>query len=200
MDKITSFLNNRFSSTRSAIITIDGFGSSGKTTYSEKLKSYLQNNGYSVIIMHLDDFIHPTNIRYNNQYSEWECYYYLQWRFDYINHNIIETFRNKENKQLPVQLYDKRKDNYITITINFSHFNIMILEGNFIQREELFINPEFAIFINVPKEERLRRALERDNYIGEKNDIIEKYNNRYFPAEEYYEEKYKPMLLADRII
>ena len=65
---------------RSPIIGIDGLGGSGKTTIAEEL--YAQIDGSQ--LFHLDDFIHPKSVRYNDDFEEWYCYYHLQWRYDYL--------------------------------------------------------------------------------------------------------------------
>ena len=56
------------------------------------------------------------------------------------------------------------------------------------------------IYIDVPRKTRLDRVLERDNYIGNTQQIIEKYQNRYFPAEDKYIEECNPIMNADYVI
>ncbi|WP_301110209.1 hypothetical protein [Sporosarcina sp.] len=45
----------------------------------------------------------------------------------------------------------------------------------------------------------MERALNRDTYIGSKEEIIDKYERRYFPAEDVYMNDCNPLLLADYI-
>lgn len=47
---------------------------------------------------------------------------------------------------------------------------------------------------------RLNRVLERDGYIGDRQQIKTKYNDRYFPAEHHYIEVCSPSKNADYII
>ena len=61
-------------------IGIDGLGGAGKTTFAEKLQRQLGNS----MIFHIDEFIHPRNIRYKETLNEWKAYYYKQWRYDYF--------------------------------------------------------------------------------------------------------------------
>ena len=53
---------------------------------------------------------------------------------------------------------------------------------------------------DVPEEERLCRVLLRDGYIGDEAAIREKYEKRYFPAERFYADKYRPAEKADLVI
>lgn len=56
------------------------------------------------------------------------------------------------------------------------------------------------IYIDIPEEIRLDRVLERDGYIGNKEQIKAKYDNRYFPAEHHYTAVCSPVENADYII
>ena len=56
------------------------------------------------------------------------------------------------------------------------------------------------IYLDVPEDVRLHRVLNRDTYIGDAQQITEKYENRYFPAERHYFNEYHPDKLADYII
>ena len=49
------------------------------------------------------------------------------------------------------------------------------------------------------KETRLKRISDRDIYMGSKEEIALKYEQRYFPAEEKYIEQCNPLALADVI-
>lgn len=62
---------------------------------------------------------------------------------------------------------------------------------------------DYMIYIDVPEKVRLQRVLKRDTYIGDEQQIIDKYENRYFPAERRYIEEYQPgnngdMLLSEK--
>ncbi len=59
---------------------------------------------------------------------------------------------------------------------------------------------DFTIYLDVPREERLKRVLARDSYIGELEDIKNKYERRYFPAEEKYILDCSPIENADFVL
>lgn len=59
---------------------------------------------------------------------------------------------------------------------------------------------DYMIYIDVPDKVRLERVLKRDTYIGDKQQIITKYENRYFPAEHKYMEEYDPKSNADFVM
>lgn len=59
-------------------IGIDGLGGAGKSTLVDSLKSELKEKNYNPYVLHIDNFIHPKSIRYNDSKEEWYCYYNLQ--------------------------------------------------------------------------------------------------------------------------
>ena len=193
-------LKNTDISKRIYIIGIDGLGGAGKSSLVESLKLELQNENYNSYILHIDDFIHPRNIRYNDSKEEWYCYYNLQWRYDYLIKEILDPIKNGEEIDKEIEFYDKENDTYIKKHIYIPHNSILLLEGVFLQRKEIRNYLDFVIYLDVPQEIRLNRVLKRDIYIGSENDIKDKYNRRYFPAENRYILEYSPALNADFVL
>lgn len=198
--KIAEQIEEIYISNRTLIIGIDGLGGAGKSTISEKLYKIFCDNGYHVALFHIDDFIHPKAIRYNDNYAEWECYYNLQWRYDYLINDVVNPIRCGNDFTDKVELYDKDNDTYYLVDANVPVGSIVIIEGVFLQRQELKDLFDYMIYIDIPEEVRLKRVLERDGYIGNQQQIKAKYDNRYFPAEHYYIKECSPRKNADYII
>lgn len=182
------------------VVGVDGLGGAGKSTVSNLLKSKLRNKGFGSYVLHIDDFIHTKYIRYNEFEEEWYCYYNIQWRYDYLVKEILLPIKNCSKIDRLIELYDKENDNYVLESIDILQGCILILEGIFLQRKELKGYLDFIIYIDAPKELRLKRVLERDSYIGEIEDIKNKYNRRYFPAEERYLTEYSPVENANLVL
>lgn len=198
--KIAEQIKKLLNPDHTLIIGIDGLGGAGKSTISDSLYKSLTEEKYNVTLLHIDDFIHPKAIRYNDNYSEWECYYNLQWRYDYLIDKIITPIKNGTDINSEIELYDKDNDTYYLSEINIPVGSIVIIEGVFLQRNELSNVFDYMIYIDIPEEIRLERVLERDGYIGDKEQIKAKYDNRYFPAEHHYTEIYSPSKKADYIV
>ena len=181
------------------MVGIDGLGGAGKSTVSEDIMRLLQDNGINTEIFHIDDFIHPRAVRYNDSYPQWEQYYYLQWRYDHFTEAVAGPAR--DGRALPpVELYDKDNDSYIVKRLDIPVGSVILTERIFLQREELNGLFDYMVYIDVPEEERLCRVLLRDGYIGDEAAIREKYEKRYFPAERFYADKYRPAEKADLVI
>jgi len=182
------------------IVGIDGLGGAGKSTISIELSELLSRNQVHNLLFHIDDFIHPKAIRYNENYAEWECYYNIQWRYDYFIQEVIEPIKSKRENSIDIELYDKDHDSYFITKEYLKDKSVVIVEGIFLQREELKNTFDFMIYVDVPEKIRLDRVLSRDHYIGDEEQIISKYENRYFPAERRYVEKCQPNIQADYVI
>lgn len=181
------------------MIGIDGLGGSGKSTISEKICAELEKHHLQPVLLHIDDFIHVRNIRYHSAYPDWQCYYYLQWRYDYFI-DVISRLKQKTGSSIEIELYDKENDRYITQKFSIQPGTAVITEGVFLQRKELQGMFDYMIYLDIPEKIRMKRVLKRDTYIGSAKEITAKYENRYFPAEHYYVETYHPEKTADLII
>lgn len=195
IDSIVSIAETRSIS----IIGIDGLGGAGKSTISEMICSDLERNGIHTILLHIDDFIHTRQIRYNSEYPEWRCYYELQWRYDYFI-QTVKRLKAASDHSVEVELYDKDNDKYYTEIYTTTSKTAVIVEGIFLQRKELQGFFDYMVYIDVPENVRLSRVLQRDTYIGNERQIINKYRTRYFPAERHYFRIYQPDQSADCLI
>lgn len=182
------------------LIGMDGLGGAGKTTFAEKLKRNLEFNGFHVVLLHMDDFIHPQKIRYSAKQDEWICYYDKQWRYDYVIENILYPIHLGETIDQNIEIYDKKNDTYEKRHVSIGSNTIVMLEGVFIQRPELKMFFDFVVYMDVPKDKRLERVLLRDTYIGDRIKIQEKYEKRYFPAEDFYMKSCSPIANADYVM
>jgi uridine kinase len=182
-------------SNRSLLIGIDGLGGSGKTTYAYKLQRQLEGS----MIFHLDDFIHMKEVRYNEDYEEWYCYYHLQWRYDYLIQKLLQPLKSGLAVNEKIEVYNKETDSYILREIEIPVGKTVIIEGVFLQRPELRPYFETVIYLDVDQETRLKRISDRDTYMGSKEEIALRYEERYFPAEVKYIKQCNPLALADLI-
>lgn len=182
------------------IVGIDGLGGAGKSTLSGELETMLRKAGLQAIVLHIDDFIHPKIVRYRNDIPAWECYYNLQWRYDYFLHDILSPMQKNHVFHDIIEIYNKEKDSYIVQTLDAEPGTIILVEGIFLQRKELQGYFDTMIYLEVPEEIRLQRVLHRDSYIGDTSQITEKYETRYFPAERHYVKTCAPAQHADLVI
>ncbi len=186
--EIKSFIksNNRF------ILGIDGLSRSGKTTFVEKLKLEFGNRGIHYMVFHLDDHIVERKKRYNTGFEEWYEYYEIQWDVEWLRKHLFENLLKSQEITLPY--YDEDTDSSQLKTVKLPSSGIIIIEGVFLQRKEWRDFYDKVIFLNCSRERRLLRETK------ETQQNKEKFERRYWKAEEYYIDKINPMECADLIL
>lgn len=182
------------------LVGIDGLGGAGKNTLSDDIYRYLNKKKIYTIVFHIDDFINNKETRYNEKCPAWKYYYEIQWRYKYFINDVLKKVSKSGDTDIDVELYDKNSDTYFIQKYNIALKTIVIVEGVFLQREQLKKLFDYIIYIDIPKPIRFARILKRNAYIGSKNQIIEKYKCRYFPAENKYVNEYRPGDVADYVI
>ncbi|MDE5883465.1 MAG: uridine kinase [Oscillospiraceae bacterium] len=200
MQKLFRKIESLQDSSRTVLIGIDGLGGAGKSTISRLLEDYSRSKNYPIFVLHVDDFIHPRAVRYNPDVPEWKCYYHLQWRYDYLIQNIMKPLRNGQDFHRQIAFYNKENDSYFSRQVTIPVGSLVILEGIFLQREELRGMFDYMLYLDISEETRLQRVLKRDGYIGSQQQIRHKYEVRYFPAERIYTQDYNPAAKADYVI
>lgn len=187
-------------SPNSLIIGIDGLSGAGKTTFVNSLEEQVRVLGRVPVVLHIDDFITPRSVRYNDNYEEWYCHYVLQWRYDYLIEQVLAPVRMGSHVQAQIELYNNGQDSYYLENVVIPSGAVLLLEGVFLQREELSSHVDHVIYLDVPRPVRLARQLKRDTSIGDEQAIMAKNNRRYFPAEDHYLVECEPTKHADLVI
>lgn len=182
------------------IVGITGVDTSGKTQLTNELKVALINQGYQVQVVHVDDFHNEKAIRYANELSEPDQYYYRSIDFEKIARDLLQLI--KKNRRLETTINHLNLDTD-TWTYNKKYLinpqTIVLLEGVFIYRDET--RPFIDTFIHLHVDEAivLERAQLRDKP-KQGEEVIRKYHAKYLPAQRRYLEKYNPCLIADVIV
>ncbi|KMP29740.1 MULTISPECIES: uridine kinase family protein [Bacillus] len=168
------------------IIGIDGCGGAGKSTLANKIKSKFS----TVTIVHMDDFYlpsaqivneHPTNKSVGADF-DWKRL--LQEVLDPISKGVEGCYKR----------YDWETDS-LAETHNVPAIGIVIIEGVYATRQELAEMYDLKIWVNCPRETRIKRGIARDGEIAR-----DMWENNWMVAEDMYVESHKPHEFADYII
>ncbi|WP_257391443.1 kinase [Cytobacillus gottheilii] len=174
------------------IIGIDGLSRSGKTTYAKQLEKELSALSYSVVVLHIDDFITCRSDRYHTKFEEWYEYYYLQWNSIELKNKLFNKIKSASVLQLPY--YISTLDRRIQKNVSIRHADIIMIEGVFLQRPQWRDSFDFVVYIESTRSARFNR--END----ETKKDIEKFKERYWKAEDYYIHNINPAKKANVII
>lgn len=174
------------------VLGIDGLSRSGKTTLTKKVVQHLQEENISVCLFHIDDYIVEKKRRYNTGFEEWIEYYHLQWDVRWLKENLFQKL--KKSNVLKLLTYDYDSDTQKLEMTEIPDTCVIIIEGVFLQRKDWREFYDIMIYLESSREIRFSRESESTK----RN--IEKFQNRYWKAEDYYLEVETPWEQADLVI
>jgi len=181
------------------VIGINGVDTSGKTVFTENLALYLSNNGIKNEIIHIDDFHNPLEIRSQGE-NEIDAYYYNAFNYRQIIDEILEPLRKNGSvyKEILCLNIDTNKyENKRCYRINSE--TVLLIEGVMLFRPPVSEYLDGRIFLHIDFDEVLKRAYSRDvPKYGES--FMEKYKNKYIPAQKRYLEEYEPVKNCDIVV
>jgi len=180
-----AILNQRRTSAR-LIAGIDGAGGAGKSTLARGISEAFVER---VSIIRCDDFYRPLTAAQYSRLNPQQAYEnYFDWRR--LRDEALIPLR--EGKLARYQRYDWSTDAPAE-WIEIEPRELVLVEGVFSMRPELRPLLEVAIFIETPRDERMRRMLARaqDNT---------SWMDRWMAAEDWYLEHVAPHRHADLVI
>ncbi|MCK6256315.1 AAA family ATPase [Fictibacillus sp. KIGAM418] len=174
------------------ILGIDGLSRSGKSTLAKDLQHHLIQNEVSHFLIHIDNHIVERELRYHTGREEWAEYYHLQWDVKELTRSIFS--RLKTGRRLEVPFYNNDSNTLSLKEVQLPETCLIIIEGVFLQREEWRPFFDYLVYLDCPKETRFLRESERTQQ------NIMKFQNRYWPAEDYYLKTVRPNQQADLVL
>lgn len=174
------------------ILGIDGLSRSGKTTFVEQLRESLKKEKIDHHIFHIDDHIVERNQRYHTGFEEWYEYFHLQWDVVWLRENFFSKLL--QDNQISLPFYDPHTDTRDSRTITLPQSGLIIVEGVFLQRKEWADFYHHLIFLDCPREKRFMREAET----AKQN--RDKFEKRYWKAEDYYMNTFHPWESADIVL
>lgn len=193
-DKILNITNKipKLEQGQRIILGIDGLSRSGKTTLTKKVAQHLKDKNIPVCLFHIDDYIVEKKKRYDTGYEEWYEYYSLQWNVKWLKENLFQQI--KKSKELQLLTYDYGSDTQRLEITEIPDTCVIIIEGVFLQRKDWRNFYDIIIYLDCSREMRFNRESEATQ------SNIEKLQNRYWKAEDYYMEVETPLAQATLVI
>ncbi len=181
------------------IVGINGVDTSGKTMFTKEFNRFLQKMRIKTQMIHMDDFHHPSIIRYKGK-DPITSYIDNAFDLDKLVDEILKPITNNHQLDKEIKLLDMEKDQ-LTIKKRYriDKDTIVLIEGVLLYREPIYQYFDYRIFIDITFDEVLIRAKRRDHHIfGDA--VLNRYINKYIPIQKMYLKKYKPKAISDIII
>jgi uridine kinase len=168
------------------VAAIDGCGGAGKSTLAQRIRAALD---VAVSIVAVDDFYRPLT---NDQRVALDPHHGYENYFDWQRMRNDAIIPLRAGKAARYQRYDWSTDR-LAEWIEVAPASVVIVEGVYSSRPELRPLLDAAIFIDTPREERLRRMLSRGQDAGG-------WIQRWMAAEDWYLEHIEPMCHAHLVL
>ena len=168
------------------LIGVDGCGGSGKSTFAKEIAKLSSK----ITTIHMDDFYLSSNLRIKGTSEEKPIGADFDWQR--LRRQVLVPLANNEEGNY--QRYDWCSDSLSEWHRIFSG-GIVIIEGVYSTRKELSDFYNFKIFVDCPRELRLKRGIERDGETA--RDIWEKI---WMVAEDKYMNEHRPSEKSDLVV
>ena len=198
-EKILAEVRKRKQKDKAFVVGISGIDVSGKTEFAASFEKFLISKNCRTQLISLDDFHNPRKVRYSGE-DQAENYYQRGFDIKTIVEKLLIPVQRRGNFSVRLTLLDLLTDEYKRKKqFSFNQDTIVLFEGVFLFREEFSPHIDYKIFIEVPFEESKNRARVRDIPIYGA-EVLERYDEKYLPAQRKYLDEYPPSKVADMII
>ena len=183
-------------------VGIDGPDAAGKTTLAEELAALLQRSGRPVIRASIDGFHNPTAVRYARGPSSPEGYYFDSFNYQMLVESLLAPLGPGGSRRFSAAVFDYRTNSAVPIETHLAEVNaILLFDGVFLLRPELAASWDFTVFVDASSEITRARAQERDAvYLGSRDEVRKRYEQRYIPGQKLYFAKCRPKERAQVVI
>ncbi|CAH0279672.1 Uridine kinase [Peribacillus sp. Bi96] len=168
------------------IMAIDGRGGSGKSTLASRIQAACPGSA----VVHMDDFYLPSSQRIQLPPCQKEIGADYDW--ERVFNQILQPLTLGEEARY--QRYDWETDT-MAEWHKVPAEGLVIIEGTYSIRKELAGAENFTIWVECPRELRLKRGLERD---GE--DARQMWEDNWMVHEDLYVDAQRPRERADLVV
>jgi uridine kinase len=180
-------------------VAIDGVDGSGKTTLANELVAPIRRAGREVIRASGDGFHNPRTIRYARGPDSAEGYFLDSFNYVALRSELLEPLGPLGNGKFRTAVFDYRSERAVEEPCRLAHQDaILLFDGVFLLRSELYRLWDAKMWLDVPFEISVERAVSRDSRSGlEPNVLRDKYEGRYVPGQRLYMDQCRPSERAD---
>ena len=179
-----------------AIVAVDGVDGAGKTTFADRLKPLIEGLGRQAVRASVDGFHNQSAVRYSRGKSSPLGYFLDSYNYDEFRRFLIAPFRQGE-EVVETARFDHKVDLPRIRRENVGPSAILIIDGIFLHRDELWTLWDYSIFLSVSFGLAYRRMALRDGC--DPNPEADS-NHRYHAGQLIYLDRCRPKQRAALVL
>ena len=182
-----------------ARVAIDGVDGAGKTTLADELVEPLRGAGRQVIRASVDGFHNPREVRYARGPDSPEGYFLDSFDYAALKRELLEPLGPTGDNRFRTAVFDYRTDRAVESPRQVAPRDaVLLFDGVFLSRAELRGSWDMTVWVDVPFEVTVERAVARDARRGGDTVVTRgKYELRYVPGQRLYLTQCRPLEGAD---
>jgi len=183
-------------------VAIDGVDGSGKTTLADELVEPIRRAGREVIRASVDGFHHPRAVRYTRGPDSPEGYFIDSFDYATLKRELLDPLGSEGDASFRTAAFDYRVDRAVESPRRVAARNaVLLFDGVFLLRPELQASWDLTVWLDVPFEITVERAVARDSRGGGDAAVTRgKYEQRYVPGQRLYLTQCRPQERADIVV
>lgn len=181
-----------------ALVAFDGPDAAGKTSMADEVARLVRRPH---VRASLDGFHRPPAKRHNRGQLSPDGYYLDTFDNDAFRQRLLQPFA-AGSPTVTTAIYDHRTEHAMEPAVATADNDaVLLVDGVFLQRPELCDLWTLRIYLHVPEEVTLARALDRDlDAFGSSDAVVERYRARYLPAQARYRAEVNPAERAHIVV
>jgi len=145
---------------RPLVVGINGIDKSGKTRFAAGLAAALRRRGRVAETLPVDAFLAPRRLREASDYPPVERYYRKRYDLERLRDQALRPLREEGRRRVRVAIYDGRRERVGSeLHLSLGETGMLIVEGPFLFRADLFYHFDFRIYLVTDFERALDLAL-----------------------------------------
>lgn len=175
-------------------VAIDGVDGSGKTTLADELVDPIRRLGREVIRASVDGFHHRQAVRYVRGHDSPEGYFGASFNYAALRRELLEPLGPTGDRRFRTAVFDYRSDRSVEAPLRLAREDaVLLFDGVFLLRPELDGLWDVTLWLDVPFEVTVERAVARDARCGVDLALLRgKYERRYIPGQRLYLDQFQP--------
>lgn len=180
-----------------AAVAIDGPDAAGKTTLARQVTERLNR---PAVLASIDAWHHPRDVRLRRGHESAEGYYRDSFDYVALTSWLLDPF-GSGSAVVRTSGFDYRRDQPSDSRREVEADAVLVMEGVFLLRPELRSHWDLTVYLHVPEDVTLSRAVARDlDQFGTEPAVVRRYERRYLPGQALYRAESDPLNGADIVI